>query len=37
MVFLLQVSIIIGYSIRFDKYFMSYNIRIRDGSLEEVL
>jgi hypothetical protein len=36
MVFLLQASIIIEYSRQFDKYFVTYNFRILDGSLEEV-
>jgi hypothetical protein len=34
MVFLLQASIIIGHSRQFDKYFVTYNVRILDGSLE---
>jgi hypothetical protein len=33
MVFLLKASIIIGYSRQFDKYFVTYNVRILDGSL----
>jgi hypothetical protein len=36
MVFLLQSFIIVGYSRLFDKYFVTYNVRILDGSLEEV-
>jgi hypothetical protein len=36
MVFLLQTSIIIGYSSQFHKYFETYNIRILDSSLEGV-
>jgi hypothetical protein len=36
MVFLLQASIIIGYSRQIDKYFVTYNVRILDSSLEEV-
>ena len=36
MVFLLRVSIIIEYSSHFDKYFVTYNVRIFDSSLEEV-
>jgi hypothetical protein len=36
MVFLLRVSIIIEYSSHFDKYFVTYNVRIFYGSLEEV-
>jgi hypothetical protein len=36
MVFLLQVYIIIEYSREFDKYFVTYNVRILDGTLEEV-
>jgi hypothetical protein len=36
MVFLLRVSIIIGYSSQFDKYFVTYNVRIFDSFLEEV-
>jgi hypothetical protein len=33
MVFLLQAYIIIGYSRQFDKYFVTYNVRILYGSL----
>jgi hypothetical protein len=36
MVFLLRVSIIIEYSSHFDKYIVTYNVRIFDSSLEEV-
>jgi hypothetical protein len=36
MIFLLRVSIIIGYSSQFDKYFVTYHVCIFDGSLEEV-
>jgi hypothetical protein len=36
MIFLLQASIIIGYSRQLDKYSVTYNVRILDGSLEEV-
>jgi hypothetical protein len=36
MVFLLRVFIIIGYSSQFDKYFVTYNVRIFDSSFEEV-
>jgi hypothetical protein len=36
MVFLLQASIIIGYSKQFDKYFVIYNIHILNSSLEKV-
>ena len=36
MVFLLQASITIGYSRQFDKYFVTYNVRILDSSLEKV-
>jgi hypothetical protein len=35
-IFLLQTSIIIEYSRQLDKYFVTYNVRILDGSLEEV-
>jgi hypothetical protein len=34
MVFLLRVCIIIGYSNQFDKYFVTYNVRIFDSFLE---
>jgi hypothetical protein len=34
MVFLLQASIIIGYSRQFDKYLVTYNVCILDGCLE---
>jgi hypothetical protein len=36
MVFLLQASIIIGYSRQFDKYLVTYNVYMLDGSSEEV-
>jgi hypothetical protein len=36
MVILLQASIIIGYSRQFNKYFVTYNVSILDGSLEKV-
>ena len=36
MVFLLQASIIVGYSRQFDKYFVTYNVRILDVSLKKV-
>ena len=36
MVFLLQASITVGYSRQFDKYFVTYNVRILDSSLEKV-
>jgi hypothetical protein len=35
MVFLLQAFIIIWYSGQFDKYFVTYIVRILDGCLEE--
>jgi hypothetical protein len=37
MVFLLQASIIIGYTRQFDKYFVTYNVCILDDSLEKCL
>jgi hypothetical protein len=36
MTFLLQVCIIVGHSIQFDKYFVTYNVSILDVSLEKV-